>query len=72
MSNNRLSNGELAYFENITAVSLRMQSRIKRLVYAIDDPDLLADLIGLAHDAASIRQQTITEKERRKAERENE
>lgn len=67
---NRLSNHEIAYFENITAVSLRISSRVKRLVYAIDDPDLLAELIGLAHDAATIRQQTLTERDRRKAEKE--
>jgi hypothetical protein len=66
----RISDKQLLYFENMTAVALRMQSRIRRLLYEVDDPDVLADLAGLAADAALIRNAAIAEKDRLKAERE--
>lgn len=62
----RLPDRDLAYFENTIAVTLRMQQRVKRLVYEIDDPEILADLVGLARDAAQIRRDAIAERDRRR------
>lgn len=62
----RLPDKDLAFFENTIAVTLRMQGRVRRLVYLIDDPEILADLVGLAEDAARIRRNTIAERDRRR------
>lgn len=65
----RLPDRELENYENAIAVSLRIQSRVKRLIYQIDDPDLLADLAGIAADSASIRRLVVGEMERRRKEK---
>lgn len=62
----RLPDNELANYEDAVAVTLRIQARIRRVVYLVDDPDALADLVGIAEDAARIRQITLAELERRK------
>lgn len=63
--NKRLADSELAFLENTIAITLRIQARVRRLVYEVDDPDVLADLVGLTADAARIRQLALDEKSRR-------
>ncbi|MBK7920135.1 MAG: hypothetical protein IPJ94_28555 [Chloroflexi bacterium] len=48
----RLPDRELHNYEDAIAVSLRIQQRVRRLVYMSDDPDILADLVGIAEDSA--------------------
>ncbi len=65
----RLPDSELHSYEDAIAVSLRIQQRVRRLVYMSDDPDILADLVGIAEDSARIRQIVIAEVDRRRLER---
>lgn len=64
----RLSDRELHFFEDVTAVALRQIRRGRRLVVIVDDPDALDEIVGLIADAASIRRMVIAERERRKGE----
>lgn len=65
----RLPDRELEAYENAIAVSLRIQDRIKRIIYQIDDPDVLEDLAGIAADSAQIRRLVVGEMERRRREK---
>ena len=62
----RIPDSELAYYENTVAKTLRIQGAIKRLIYQIDDPDVLADLVIIAEASARIRKETLQAKESRR------
>ena len=62
----RLPDGELANYEDTVAIALRIQHSVKRAVYLTDEPDVLAELVRIAEDAARIRRITIAEVARRK------
>lgn len=62
----RLGNEENAGYENNVADALNIAGRVRRLVYQVDDPDVLHDLVGIAEAAARIRRRTIGEMKRRK------
>lgn len=53
----RLPDSELEAYENALANQVDIRSRVKRLMYETDDPDMLDDLAGIM--AASARTQQI-------------
>lgn len=63
---NRLPDKELQNYEDTIANALHIQHCIKRVVYLIDDPDALSELVDIAATAARIRRITLQELARRK------
>jgi hypothetical protein len=53
----RLPDSELEAYENAIANQVDIRGRVKRLMYAIDEPDLLDDLAAIM--AASARTQQL-------------
>ena len=55
----KISNTQLAYYENTIAASLSIIQELKALIYYVDDPDQLRMMAGIMADAQYIRRTTI-------------
>jgi len=64
----RLTNGEIEFYENTLANVQSITQSVKRLTYWTDDPDVLADLLRIAENAAAIKKRHINERQRREDE----
>lgn len=67
----RLTNGEIAFYENTLANIRGIVESVKRLTYETNDPDILADLLRIAENAAAIKKRHIAERQRREGELSN-
>lgn len=64
----RLTNGEIEFYEDTLANVQGIVQSIKRLTYETNDPDILADLLRIAENAAAIKKRHIAERQRREDE----
>ncbi|RPI64475.1 MAG: hypothetical protein EHM48_00785 [Planctomycetaceae bacterium] len=62
----RLSDKELAFFENTRACACGIIQEVKALTYWIDDPDQLAIALGILEKAQRIRVATLEWERERK------
>jgi hypothetical protein len=66
-SRQRLSDGELAFIENIRALACGIIQDVKALAYWIDDPDQLRIALGILEKAQRARAATLEWEHGRKA-----